>query len=267
MNSRPKYVTTSDLSSTSSSSSGFPGTVIITPPGGMPRSYTQQPGPLVAPKPSFLNPNNNINMEQYTFTRGNICLAGRSNSGKNVLLKHYLTHNSELYNQIFVFCDEANLNDDFSFIPPSRKFDVTRVDLIVKIYMYQKKLANEGITNNILIIIDDFISKIDMHSKDGKLFNQLVSSGRHCGINCCFLTQSINKLSNVIRDNIHYWFLCVMSLTEIEKVFAYNTEISKKKTFKEYYHHWTKSAYHTMMIQLCNPHIREIYYLNPVPYS
>lgn len=258
------YVSTFDLnqSSSSYSSSSHAPYATVTQPGG--QSQVVMPRP---PKPRFLTAENNINIEDHEFVYGSFVFAGRSNSGKNVLLKQFLKHNSKMFNQIFVFCDQVNLNDDFDYIPEKRKFNVTNVEQINFIYKLQQDLALAGTINPILIIVDDFISKINLHSKEGKVYERISSSGRHAGIYMCFLTQNINKLPPVIRDNTHYWIVSLMSQSEINKLYTYAPLTHKKKAFMDYYTYWTSRPYHTMMIQLCNPYALQIYYLNPAPFD
>jgi len=203
---------------------------------------------------------------KHNFTISNFAVIGRTGSGKTRICKeiiYNLVKNTGKINRVFVFCENALYNKDYDFLPKSCIHE-PNFEIVFDIIKVQREFQKKGIKYNVLIILDDFISKINLNYENP--FNLLLSQGRHIGITCILISQYINKLSTTIRENINYWSLTRLSKLSLDHLYDYQLKFSTKNEFWDYYNsEISKVKYSSIFINNKNPYDENVIRMNPVP--
>lgn len=211
-----------------------------------------------------------MSLDDYDFeVPGHFLVLGSTGSGKTTWLREYIYYNYKKYKKIFAFCGSQGLNEDYSFLPSNQLFDPSTeegIKMLGKIYLLQKRLVKSGKKEQICLIFDDIVGVLNTHSSDiSSFFDQLISSGRHLGISCIFLTQKFTKLSPTIRDNCHYYIVLRAHMKDVlGSLFEVQNDFTDKYQFWDLYREMTKERYSSMMIQNIDPYESSIVWFKPV---
>jgi hypothetical protein len=198
-----------------------------------------------------------------------ILIAGLTKCGKTKWLRSFVLNNHQHYDRIYAFSSSAKYNEDYNFLEPNRILDPSVVDDLLKlkrIVTMQKKVREKGHKYQLLLIFDDIVGVINTHGGAvGKFFDKIVTSGRHIGISCVFITQRLTKISPTIRDNCLYWVVIKLKMNEIlDQVFTVQSMFTDKYRFWDYYLEITKERYSSLLIQCDNPYDPSCIPLAPV---
>lgn len=145
----------------------------------------------------------------------NILISGGTNSGKTNVLLHIVQRNATQFNKIIALCPTASVNKDnqYGFLPKGSLFTNVNVQLIEKIFEYQKKHKNE----KLLLILDDIIGVLDLQK--APIIQLLFTQSRHWNISLVVLTQNLKACSPCVRSNSRYLFITSLKEHSMKSAF------------------------------------------------
>lgn len=205
---------------------------------------------------------------------GLITIVGLSNSGKTTLLRSIMHKllDKGLY-RTYLFSSTADIyrNTDYDFCMPKnvRKINMNKIKQLKEIQeVIVKKAANDKRIEPkwIAIILDDFIGddECNLMSKMSKIISQLAVSGRHYKICTIVLSQHLNKLPPVIRQQSNYIFVTKVRMeTVMDGIYPMQTQYTNKQQLWHVYSQHTKTRYASMMLQTDDPYVDNIKFLMP----
>ena len=134
---------------------------------------------------------------------------GARRQGKTFLLTEMLYKLSEhrKWDVVFLFSETAVVQDAYHFVPDQFKYDHLDEKVIKRILQKQEQMKDHNNRSDepdqvkmprVLIIADDVIN--DRKVRTG-VVNRLFTQGRHYGIDCVFLSQSIVGMHPKSRAN------------------------------------------------------------------
>lgn len=135
-----------------------------------------------------------------------LCLiVGPSGCGKTItLLYEILGPNYESYDNIVIICPTLKHNKSYREWPLMPKtniheviIDESKLDRALK---YIVKVCSEYSKTKTAVIIDDMSYGDSQHKSTGSLA-KIATSGRHIGISLFILTQKLNSVSTLVRQN------------------------------------------------------------------
>lgn len=205
---------------------------------------------------------------------GLITIVGLSNSGKTTLLRSIMHKlmGKGLY-RTYLFSSTADIyrNTDYDFCQPRnvRKINMNKIrqlkeaqEVIVKKAAKDKRIEPKWIA----IILDDFIGddECNLMSKMSKIISQLAVSGRHYKICTIVLSQHLNKLPPVIRQQSNYIFVTKVRMeTIMDGIYPMQTQYTNKQQLWHEYSQHTKTRYASVMLQTDDPYEQNIQFLLP----
>lgn len=205
---------------------------------------------------------------------GLITIVGLSNSGKTTLLRSimYKLMGKGIY-RTYIFSATADIyrNTDYDFCEGRnvRKINMEKIrqlkeaqEVIVKKEAKDKRIEAKWIA----IILDDFIGddECNLMSKMSKIISQLAVSGRHYKICTIVLTQHLNKLPPVIRQQSNYIFVTKVRMETIMKgIYPMQTQYTNKEKLWYDYSQHTKTRYASVMLQTEDPYEENMKFLMP----
>lgn len=205
---------------------------------------------------------------------GLITIVGLSNSGKTTLLRSIMHKlmGKGLY-RTYLFSSTADIyrETDYDFCLPKnvRKINMSKIrrlkegqEVIVKKAAKDKRIEPKWIA----IILDDFIGddECNLMSKMAKIISQLAVSGRHYKICTIVLSQHLNKLPPVIRQQSNYIFVTKVRMeTIMDGIYPMQTQYTNKQQLWHEYSQHTKMRYASVMLQTDDPYEQNIQFLLP----
>lgn len=205
---------------------------------------------------------------------GLITIVGLSNSGKTTILRSimYKLMGKGIY-RTYIFSATADIyrNTDYDFCEGRnvRKINMEKIrqlkeaqEVIVKKEAKDKRIEAKWIA----IILDDFIGddECNLMSKMSKIISQLAVSGRHYKICTIVLTQHLNKLPPVIRQQSNYIFVTKVRMETIMKgIYPMQTQYTNKEKLWYDYSQHTKTRYASVMLQTEDPYEENMKFLMP----
>lgn len=205
---------------------------------------------------------------------GLITIVGLSNSGKTTLLRSimYKLMGKGIY-RTYIFSATADIyrNTDYDFCEGRnvRKINMEKIrqlkeaqEVIVKKEAKDKRIEAKWIA----IILDDFIGddECNLMSKMSKIISQLAVSGRHYKICTIVLSQHLNKLPPVIRQQSNYIFVTKVRMETIMKgIYPMQTQYTNKEKLWYDYSQHTKTRYASVMLQTEDPYEENMKFLMP----
>lgn len=145
-------------------------------------------------------------MEKFTLVNTTLGIIGKRNSGKSYVLKHILLYEAHLFSKILVCSSTESVNRFYSDIIPHKHIYDSYTE------EFGEKLIN-GLTREnsnkpkeeqkkVLLILDDLVGSTNFHSS--KTIAKMVSMGRHISLSLCVVSQYLNALSPIIRNNLDF---------------------------------------------------------------
>lgn len=194
---------------------------------------------------------NYINILDYKFTfPGSFLFLGKSNSGKTYLMKKILHKHRKKFDRVIVFC--PIMNNDYDFLDPKYVIrDKQTLDTIINV-QYQLKMQNKH--KPLLIILDDWIGSVDL--RHDETFSKLSTNGRHCNITTFYISQFLNRIPPVIRDNINYYIILSVSHQSLDTLYEYQ-EMYKKNELTDLYREIKKQPYRGLLFDNFKPYIED----------
>jgi len=132
-------------------------------------------------------------------TGGIIALVGATGYGKTFLLRDILSKIHKNYDRFYMFSGTAKLQKDYDFFPKeniSQFYDEAKMtEIWDNAYNKQK-----GDRENVLIILDDVIN--DPEFIKSLVLKKYATGARNLGITIFLLTQFLNSLKPIIRNNL-----------------------------------------------------------------
>lgn len=122
-------------------------------------------------------------------------ITGMTGSGKTNLLFNIIKYNAPKFKRIRILCPTIETQPVYhkTFLKSWLYSNPTMED-IKDLFEEQKRSRKPT-----LWVLDDIIGVLDIHRC--KLLNRIASSGRHYGLTVFILTQNLNMVGTVIRDN------------------------------------------------------------------
>jgi nucleoside-triphosphatase THEP1 len=132
---------------------------------------------------------------------GIIVVSGPIGSGKTQIIK-YMCRSLALVNKIHhfeVFCPSMMSNDgQYDFIPERYRHTEYNEPAIIELLDNQAYLFDIKKTRPAMLILDDCIGTVDLHSK---FWDKLLSTCRHPNLTVIVVTQYLKKLPPILREN------------------------------------------------------------------
>ena len=150
-------------------------------------------------------------------------ICGCSRTGKSTLLYKLLKLIKKI-DLMFVFTSTPYEWKD------AKRAIVVGVDQLDKInIVFRDKLK----PLNKVVVIDNFIGA-EKKLRNLPVIDKLYTSGRHYGISAFILTQAMQHLTPVVRDNTNYYFILKVKIRQFEILFEQQNYYTKKKDFIDY---------------------------------
>lgn len=145
-------------------------------------------------------------MEKFTLIDSSIGIVGKRNSGKSYLLKHLLLYEAHLFSKIIVCSSTEAVNHFYSdLIPKNCIYDSYTEEFGEKLIAGLTR-ENSSIPKSeqkkVLLILDDLVGSINF--QHSKTITKIFSMGRHISLGVCIVTQYLNAISPVIRNNLDF---------------------------------------------------------------
>lgn len=156
-------------------------------------------------------------MDKFTLLDKTILFVGKRCSGKSVLLKELVKAEKHKFSKIFVICPTEDINRFYrDVVPENCTFSNYSDAWVEKLITECTKINNykEKKRKHILLILDDCISDINMHHAKG--IKKLFTRGRHINISICLVSQYINSVPPVVRNNSDYIFCGQLNAQSIQ---------------------------------------------------
>ena len=128
-------------------------------------------------------------------TGGLITICAPSGSGKSVLLKHILSEIHKKFENIYLMCPTAKLQDIYDFMPKHNIMDTFNEEFLQRIWDAQVRDKS----NKQLIIMDDIIDLPEF--KKSKKLDEMAHGFRHLNGYVILLSQDFNSIRPTLRKN------------------------------------------------------------------
>jgi hypothetical protein len=189
----------------------------------------------------------NILKYDFSFPSSSLFL-GKTMCGKTTLMKNILYKYRSNFSRVFVYC--PIYNNDYEFM--DQKYVLRDIEVLKKIIFKQYDLKKENKQQSILIILDDWIGSCDV--RYDTIFHKLATCGRHCDITTFYISQFLNKIPPVIRDNFNYIFILSISKSSLDSINEYQDTYSKNEFF-DLYRLIKEKPYHGLLIDNKKPYL------------
>lgn len=190
----------------------------------------------------------NINDYEFIFP-SSVLFLGKSSSGKTTLMKNLLFKYSKKFCRIYVYC--PIYNDDYNFM--EERFVLRDADKLNLLIDAQYKLKEMNMQKDILIILDDWIGSCDI--RHNTIFHKLATCGRHAWITTFYISQFLNQIPPVIRDNINYMLILNISKQSLDSINDYQ-DCYDKKEFFNFYKEVTNKQYNGLLLDNKKPYLK-----------
>lgn len=190
----------------------------------------------------------NINDYDFVFP-SSVLFLGQTGSGKTTLMKNLLFRYSKDFCRIFVYC--PIYNDDYDFL--EQQYVLRDAEKLNEIIEAQYKLKESNQQKNILIILDDWIGSCDI--RNDKVFHRLATCGRHAWITTYYISQFLNQIPPVIRDNLNYMMILNISKQSLDSINDYQ-DCYDKKEFYEVYRQATNKPHSGILLDNKRPYLK-----------
>lgn len=130
-------------------------------------------------------------------------VVGTRNTGKSYLVRdvvyELMQQNSDRWQQVVVFTRSLHSGDDHyqSFVPGNAKYDRFEPKVLWELEEVAIEKRQEGENFEALVIFDDCIGNSTKYADE---ILQIAARGRHVGISCIFIAQSVTLTSTEWRD-------------------------------------------------------------------
>jgi hypothetical protein len=157
-------------------------------------------------------------MQNFNILNKTILFCAKRNSGKSQLVRYLVSSQYADFKKIFVICPTEPINRFYGdIVPKDCIFDIYNDEWVDKLIKRMTEI-NAGLKSDkakhILLILDDCISDVDFHHSKG--INKLFSRGRHLFISTMVITQYINSVPPIVRNNSDYIFCGQMNSKSID---------------------------------------------------
>jgi len=187
-----------------------------------------------------------INFEQrkepiaYNLENANKCLnlimpglfiiAGVTESGKTMLCKLLLYYNHDKYDKVLVVCPTKDLQDSYDFIDHDNIKVTADEDYVIELLDSQEDRINQKNPQRLCLILDDFIGSEEIKLRS-KLFNRIAGTSRHYQISIFLITQHLNILPPIIRDNARSCFITKLKASNLKVAHELQSEVASSTQF------------------------------------
>jgi len=183
---------------------------------------------------------------------------GRRGSGKTIALKNIVRDIRKRFTSVYLFSETAHYQEsEYDFVPKSNKYEGMKMDIVANIFEeQQQKILEKGKKSKKLpkplLIFDDVIG--DPKVRNDPTFKNIFVLGRHMGISCIVLSQSIGGkagLPLVVRSNLDAC-LCFFLHGEYDRelVVSQFLSIKNKKDGHEFFKNVTTEEYTSLVMLL-----------------
>jgi hypothetical protein len=178
----------------------------------------------------------------FSIVNKRICVLGKTNSGKSVLLKYIVTQHKQEFDKIFVICPTEEINGFYSNLVPANcifsDFNEDWLHKLIKKLTDLKKEDNKKVLN-VLLIMDDLGSDAKFITSDA--FKRVCVRGRHLNISMIVSCQYLTQVPPICRSNICFLIVGQMNIQSVQLLadeFLYGS--IDRKEFTKIYHDATK---------------------------
>ena len=178
----------------------------------------------------------------FTIVNKRICILGKTNSGKSVLLKYIVNQHKTEFDKIFVICPTEEINGFYSDLVPQNcifsDFNEEWLNKLIKKLTDIRK-ENKEKKINVLLILDDLGSDAKFITSDS--FKRTCVRGRHLNISMIVSCQYLTQVPPICRSNICYLIVGQMNIQSQQLLadeFLYGS--IDRKEFLTMYHNATK---------------------------
>lgn len=139
-----------------------------------------------------------------------VCVfAGRSGSGKTLLMRDIMSHKCRQFKKCIVMSGSATSAQDFAqHVPSSFVFDGFHEDILEKVVSKQDRDQKMGKCKPLLIVLDD-LAYLAQHIKHCDVVKRIFFNGRHYKIFLLLSMQYVKLFPPEFRSNINFVF-CTM---------------------------------------------------------
>ena len=139
----------------------------------------------------------------FSIVNKRICILGKTNSGKSVLLKYIVNQHKTEFDKIFVICPTEEINGFYSDLVPQNcifsDFNEEWLNKLIKKLTDIRK-ENKEKKINVLLILDDLGSDAKFITSDS--FKRTCVRGRHLNISMIVSCQYLTQVPPICRSNI-----------------------------------------------------------------
>jgi hypothetical protein len=177
--------------------------------------------------------------DDFNILNKTVCICARRNSGKSELTSYIVNEFKDKFSKIYVVCPTESVNHFYEkskIVDKKCIFDKLHDDwvnqLIEKLSKINDNKPKEERTN-VLLILDDLVCDYNTHDSD--TLDKLFVRGRHVNISVIVISQYINLISTVIRNNSDYLIVGQQNSKSIGLIYDEFINILTRKEFEKFY--------------------------------
>ena len=177
--------------------------------------------------------------ETFTIINKTVCICAKRNSGKSELTGYIINKFKDDFDKIYVVCPTEPVNHFYEksdIVDKKCIFDKLHDDWVEQLIKKMSKINDnkpKDDRTNILLILDDLVCDYNTHNSD--TLNKLFVRGRHINISVIVISQYINLISPVIRNNSDWLIVGQMNSKSINIIYDEFINILTRKEFEQFY--------------------------------
>ena len=177
--------------------------------------------------------------ETFSIINKTVCICAKRNSGKSELTGYIINKFKDDFDKIYVVCPTEPVNHFYEksgIVDKKCIFDKLHDDWVEQLIKKMSKINDNKPKDDrtkILLILDDLVCDYNTHDSD--TLNKLFVRGRHINISVIVISQYINLISPVIRNNSDWLIVGQMNSKSINIIYDEFINILTRKEFEQFY--------------------------------